>query len=363
MRWAVLLLSAACGLTGQVRPGVWTGRDLGALPLPVSGYDIYMMGEMHGIEENVEAFRQYIVKLSRAAGLRDVALEEKPAWQNEAQAYIDGASRTLPEALCLRAEVLTMLRNLNLGREPRQRLRVHLVDIDLDPESIRKHLSDLQNAIPRARGVALPEAGEIRDAGLTSAGVLRRLTKNPEHLAGLRTVEHSIRCLQQGLEVGRTGFKGSPYLDDREEAIRSNLADVARLAGRRPVLALYGNDHVSKTLLHNGGPRQDGDFAPAAMRLGRSGLRVFSLVTLPLTGQWSWRGRQAAMLWTAADGHLSNGETFDHLLAANPGAASIYIDAGTERAQLPSQDITNSGADAFILYARGTPSTNFCPAR
>src|SRR5690349_11484142 len=95
-----------------------------------------------------------------------------------------------------------------------------------------------------------------------------------------------------------------PYLDDREDAILSNIIDMVRNQHRQAVLALYGNDHVSKTLLKNGGPKQDSDFLPVALRLDRAGIKVFSVVTFPLAGSSNWRGREGKMMWTASDGSL-----------------------------------------------------------
>jgi hypothetical protein len=68
-------------------------------------------------------------------------------------------------------------------------------------------------------------------------------------------------------------------------------------------------------------------------------------------------------MWTASDGNLANGDTLDRVLASTPGAAFLYIDPRQERAKLPSQDLTRSGADAFLLFAHGTPAENRCAVR
>ena len=363
-RWSALLFAVAIAAPAQqLRPGVWTGRDLSAFPLPVSGYDVYMIGELHGVKENVGIFREYLAKLYREAALRDVALEEKSAYQLEAQAYIEGRLTGLPEPLCLRAEILDALRTFNEGRKGSELIRVRLVDIDLNPEPIRKHLLALKEAIPGSGAIGVPGIGDIKARGLETVAALERLTDDQAILGELRTVRHSIRSYQQGLEVGPVSFKGSSYLDDREDAIVSNITDILHNEHRGAVLALYGNDHVSKTPLHNGGPKQDRDFPPLALRLGRSGIKVFSLVTLPLTGRWSWRGSGGEFLWTASDGSFSNGDTFDRVLTSAPGAKFLYIDPRQERAKLPSQDLTRSGADAFLLFAHGTPAENHCATR
>ena len=94
-----------------------------------------------------------------------------------------------------------------------------------------------------------------------TSDALLRLAIDQEVLGELRTLRLSIRAYQQGLDVGTHRFNGSPYPDDREEAIVSNIKDLLHKHGR-PVLAFYGNEHVSKTLLHDGGPNQDAVFIP-----------------------------------------------------------------------------------------------------
>ncbi|MGI8553118.1 MAG: hypothetical protein ACR2PL_20375 [Dehalococcoidia bacterium] len=322
-----------------------------------------MVGELHGVKETVGIFVQYLAKLYEGAGLRDVALEEKSAYQGDAQAYVEGKSNTVPEPLCLRAGVLDAIRYFNEGRKASELIHVHLVDIDLNTEVIRDHLLTLKKQIPTAAAVSVPSVAGIKAHGLEAVAALQRLTNDEEILGELRTVAHSIRAYQQGLDVSTGVAKGSPYLDDREDAIVSNIIDMLHNQHGRPVLALYGNDHVSKTLLHNGGPKQNTDFPPAALRLNRAGIKVFSVVTIPLTGRSSWRGHEGELMWTASDGSLSSGETLDIVLASSPASTLLYIDPRREPVKLPSQDLSRSRADAFLLFAHGTPAENRCAVR
>ena len=70
-----------------------------------------------------------------------------------------------------------------------------------------------------------------------------------------------------------------------------------------PVLALYGSDHVSRSRRKDGGSDRNREFAPRALRLVDAGAKVFSLVTFPLSGRWSWRGRRGEMFWTPKDAY------------------------------------------------------------
>ena len=74
----LLLFVVAAAIPAQdLRPGVLAGGSLSAFPLPVSGYDVYMVGELHGVKETVGVFVQYLAKLYDGARLRDVAQEGK----------------------------------------------------------------------------------------------------------------------------------------------------------------------------------------------------------------------------------------------------------------------------------------------
>jgi hypothetical protein len=346
----------------ELSPGVWASSDISALPLPISGYDVYMVGELHGVKETEGILLQYLARLYEGAGLRDVALEDKSAYQRDAQAYVEGKSKTLPAPLCLRAGVLDAIRRFNEGRKGSELIHVHLVDIDFNAEAIREHLLTLKKQIPGSETLSVPALGGIKAHGLETVATLQRLTKDQEILGELRTLGHSIRAYQQGMDGGTGDVKGSPYLNDREDAAASNIIDMHNQHGL-PVLVLYGNDLVSKVPLHNGGPNQDTDFPPLALRLDRAGIKVFSLVTFPLAGRSNWRGHEGELMWTASDGSLSNGLTLDRVLASDPASKFLYIDPRREPVKLPSQDLTRSRADAFLLLAHGTPAENRCAVR
>jgi hypothetical protein len=68
-------------------------------------------------------------------------------------------------------------------------------------------------------------------------------------------------------------------------------------------------------------------------------------------------------MWTASDGSLSTGEKLDAVLANSPSSAFFYIDPKREPVKLPSLDLTRSRADAFLLFAHGTPAEDRCAAR
>lgn len=363
---AIILLPLCGGappaVSQEIRPGVWAARAPQTLPLPTRGYQVYMVGELHGLEENADFELRYLALLRRKSGLRDVALEEKAVYEEDAQAFVDGASDTLPEALCLRAGILEGIRRLNAG--PRNaRIRVHLTDIDSPAGAIRRHLGAIRKRIAGSAGVSIPDATGIKEHGLETVGKLKQFRMDSRTQSELRTVEHSIRAYQEGLEVDTGIAKGSPYLEDREQAVASNIKDLIRVGKIRSLLVLYGSDHVSRTMRGDGGPNRDQPFSPVALRLERSGIKIFSVITFPLTGRSFWRGRVSDLPWTASDGRLESGETLDKVLAAAPETNFLYIDTKRQRALLPSEDISHYAVDAFLLFRSGTPMTNHCTTR
>jgi hypothetical protein len=336
---------------------------VGALPLPVSGFEVYLVGELHGVKENEEILIEYLARLYSESGLRDVAIEEDAVYQRDAQAYVEGRSSVLPQPLCLREGVLRALRSFNEGKGD-ELVRVHLVDIDSPAAAIRQHLLAIKERIPDAEAMRVPSETEIRERGPETVAALKRLAAGGRELSELRTIEHSIGAYQQGLEVGTTHhFKGSPYLDDREQAIATNILELVRSRSGRTVLALYGTDHVSRSRRKDGGAERNREFSPLALRLVDAGAKVFSLMTVPLSGRWSWRGRAGEMFWTPKDGHIEGGETLDRVLAAAPEAKWLYVDRARQRLTLPSQDMTAFDVDAYLLFAGATPMDDHCATR
>ncbi len=348
----VLLLSTGVQIhPQQIRPGVWAGNHVESLPIPTTGYQVYIIGEQHGLKENADFQLAYMAMLVKRTHLRDIAIEEKSVYEKDAQSYIDGGAKPLPAVLCLRASLLRRIRQLNSQLHPSQRLRIHLIDVDSPSSAIYKHLVLLSNRIPHADTRIVPQPAEIKEHGLESVRELEKTASDSQTRSELRTVAFAIRALQDGFEVGTGPAKGSPYLDEREEAMTENVAEQVRKDAKGGMLVICGFDHVSRSKRADGGPNRDEPFWPMAARLERSGLQVFTLVTFPLGGETFWRGRASQLLWGPKDGHLSSGERLDTVVSSAPSTAFFYIDASKEHVSLPSQDASNYGSNAFLLFA------------
>jgi len=134
-------------MADELRPGVWSAHTFADLPLPTAGYQAYLVGELHGLAENVEFQIHYLQRLNAASGVRDVAIEEDSVYEREAQRFIDGVTGELPRELCLRVGILQGIRALN-GRLPaNERIRIHLVDIDSPAIAIHRHLEILREEL------------------------------------------------------------------------------------------------------------------------------------------------------------------------------------------------------------------------
>jgi hypothetical protein len=361
--WAAVLIAQACvpALQAQpVRQGIWAERQVQGLPLPTHGYQVYLVGELHGIDQNEEFELRYLNILHKKSGLQDVAFEEKAVYEDQAQSYVDGRSDSLPEALCLRAGILNGIKHLNARLGSGQRIRVHFTDIDSPPSAIRDHLMALRAHIPGAGGVIIPAEADIKVHGLEAVTLLANFPSKPWIHSGLRTIGHSIRAYQQGFEVGTGPPVGSPYLDDREQAVTENIVDLVRARPSQALLVLYGADHVSRRMRKDGGPDRNLPFVPVALRLERSGVTQFSIVTFPLAGASWWRGQHSDLPWTPDDGRLASGESMQSLLDAVPMARFLYVDTTRTHVRLPSQDISNYVVDGFLLFPTARPMRNHC---
>jgi hypothetical protein len=53
--------------------------------LPISGHQVYLIGEMPAVKETERLLTRYLARLYMEMGLRDVVIEEDAVYQQEAQ--------------------------------------------------------------------------------------------------------------------------------------------------------------------------------------------------------------------------------------------------------------------------------------
>ena len=105
-----------------------------------------MVGEAHGTVEPKTLFSAYLATLHKH-GLRDVFIEEDQVYQEDARAYATWKTDVLPEGLCLRTDIIDVVRQFNRDLASEGRVRIHLVDLDSPAPAIRAHLIQLKQAL------------------------------------------------------------------------------------------------------------------------------------------------------------------------------------------------------------------------
>jgi hypothetical protein len=256
-------------------PGIYLTNDVTALPLATSGYDVYLIGETHGTWEMHYLFVEYLKVLHKTCELRDVILEVNQRADKEANAYALGESEEFSEELWNRPDrldVLESIRVLNQELPKKDKIRVHLVDIDFPASGAYLHLAEIRERIG-AENIDIPSLGKFetwdKDAMLEIVDPFEKSTDADTILNELETVKASIRY-----ENAATTF------DIREESIARNIQFILKGLDGAPVLALYGGYHAFK--VH--GKFSMGD--PWAHRLAASGISVYSVAVVGISGQY-----------------------------------------------------------------------------
>jgi hypothetical protein len=310
--------------------GMIATNDPSRLPLPASGYQIYLVGEAHGNQQTKAVLMGYLGRLYSESSLRDIFLEEDQAYEEEAQSFVTGKQDNLPEGLCLRADILNCLREFNRGLPLDKKIRVHLVDVDSPEPTIRQHLVRLINKIgTSAENIKIP------DERLSLAGTgsiierLAQLTSDRDILSGLRTVKQSLILYDSGLRIHTGATEGNPLDPVREEAITANLLDVLYAVQPGSLLGLYGAAHVPKGTRTFQDPKKGTlHFTPLSGRLERFGVSVYRTICYPLAGAGIWRQQSFKLPVgpAASDFRLSSGETMQDVLGSAPDSEFFYMD-------------------------------------
>ncbi|MGD2249360.1 MAG: erythromycin esterase family protein [Candidatus Methanofastidiosia archaeon] len=265
-------------------PGVYLTNDVSALPLATSGYDLYVIGENpHGTREIHHLFVEYLKILHETCGLRDVILEANQHATEEANAYALGEIEEFPAQVWnrpCRFDVLESIRVINAGLPDTEKIRVHLVDIDVgitqqgyDNHTYTfVHLMELREELG-ADHIGIPPWEEFMkldtDAMLELVETLEDETEDEAFLNELQTVRASIEFI-----YWRASF------DLREKVIAQNILYVLKELDNAPVLALYGSYHICKV----SDEFSAGD--PWVKRVMDSGVSVYAVTATAMSGEY-----------------------------------------------------------------------------
>jgi len=310
-------------------PGLYLTNNMNVLPLSTSGYDIYLIGEYHGQEEVHLLFIEYLKILHEKIGLRDVILEVNQHAGEEANAYVLGESEEFPESLWNRPDrfdVLEKIREFNDDLPDREKIRVHLVDVDFPLSQLYTHIVELAEEIG-AEVIAIPSLEEFEkwDESMMMELVekLEELTEKESTLNELKTVRASIQWYFEHKK--RYPFSA---FDIREEAITRNIQYVLKELNNAPVLALYGAWHackVTSTLMSDD---------TWAQRLTDSGISVYSVTVTGISGQ-NWYDSPSPGVYEINDEDrwfwfdeipLDENATLEDIFDREPDYEILYLD-------------------------------------
>ncbi len=315
----------------RLRPGVYATNQASALPLPTSGYDVYLIGEAHGEREAHLLTLNYLENLHDTAGLRDIVLERiSPAYEREVNEYTLGFSDTLPDRNFLDADILPVgVRALNETLPEDEKIRVHLVDVDIGLPAIHVHLQALQEQLGTAAERApIPPFAEFRH---WSEEEMLALVDQLTEVAGdrdatvheLASVTSSICAYFAWNRFERGEATASEFASIREESTARNIQRLLEELEGRPVLALYGGWHAQK--------RQAMDIyanaQPWTQRLTEAGIPIYSVLAKGISGHaGSSTGYSQQVNRDPGQIIFADGTTLATLLDTAPGYNIVYVD-------------------------------------
>ena len=365
----------------QLGPGVYVANDLSTLPLATSGYELYVVGEMHGQQEMAELFLAYLAGLHATPGLCDVILEEDQVYEQDANDYVLGITDTLRVDLCLRANVLTGIRALNSQLADDERIRVHLVDLDSPLPAIHLHLLRVHQELgPAAESIQMPAAEEFEAWTREALGkqmmleLVEQLEVVARHrdarnrdsiLAELGTVRLSLDYYYAGNRIGIGPAEGTVWSAPiREDAITHNIEYLLGELDGAPALAFFGGAHAMKS---------EGVESPVpglqswAHRLVDSGVEIYSLRAWSLSGGSYWRGAESEVSGDGSQIQFADGSSLATVLEAAPDAAIVYVDLrssahASTRLGDPFLDVpAGTVYDGLVVFREARPMEHTCP--
>lgn len=367
--------TATAAIEMEARPGVYISNDPNDFPFPVSGYEVYFVGEAHGNPQTKQVFQTYLERLYGEAGVRDVILEEDQVFETEANAYVQGSADGFPHNLCLRADILGQIREFNAALPAGEKVRVHLVDVDSPLPSIYQHIRDLHRQLgSAAAAISIPELAEFTNwSPKQRKDLITALKKaaadRPAILNELETVDLSSKWytmgnrLDENVPVGLQKYFG-PL---REDVMTKNVRYVLAERKGSPFLVFFGGGHGMKTSEFLG----EG-LTSWGQRLNDGGIKVYSLSILGASGKGFWHGRpleykEGTQRYEGVDGYrFEDGTSLSSLFEAYPDREILYADlrtGGNAKIGLPSvyPDIPASQVyDGLVIFKEFTPMEDAC---
>jgi hypothetical protein len=352
----------------EVRPGIYMSNDPADFPFPTSGYDVYIVGETHGNQEAKQVFQTYLKTLYEDAGVRDVVLEEDQGYESDANAYVQGRTETLPPGLCLRTDILGLIRNFNETLAPEEKVAVHLVEVDSPLSVVYKHLSELHERLgAKAESIQIPSLSEFETWSPRQFIDLLTELENvaagqPDILHELETVRQSFRWHTMGNGMGQ-GTGNQTFSAMREQISTQNMQYLVTRLGGKPILAFYGAGHGTKA---HTAPNLSEEDKSWGQRLNESGIPVYTLYVLGVSGNGFWRGESFQYPASLGEFQFDDGTFLPSLFERHPGTGILYADLRAEEnkaIKLPPDHLDIPAFQVFdglVIFKQFTPMEDAC---
>jgi hypothetical protein len=369
-----------------VRPGVYVTSEFGALPLPVSGYDVYLVGEApHAFCQVCILTTEYLRLLHETIGLQDLILEEPQVYERSFNEFVLGKTDTLPSHSRRWTGILLEVRTLNKRLPDAEKIRLHLLDVDRSSWEIHSHLQAVHEELGAAvEPIEIPSRYEFeewsQDDMLALADQLVEAARDQQLiLSELTTVQRSIEFIHAEPPSQEEPLSGRVRVGLRESTIEGNIRHLLAALDGGSVLALYGAWHTQK--------RQSQSVyffeRPLALRLTESGVNVYSLFVTGIRGRVGMGDENSMALRT--DLHqirFADDTTLGTVLETTPDHDLVYIDLRletnaairlgvlaavnwAEAGRFVGTDYQDALAgnvyDGIVLFGEVTPVQDACP--
>jgi hypothetical protein len=338
----------------KIAPGIYTGDTVSDLPLPKSGYDLYIVAEEHGIDEVHQFFLDYVTILYETAGLRDIIIEFPQGYQRLINEYTHGDTDEFDQFFGTYLKVVVEVRALNETLPDNEKIYIHCMDIDYVPRIIYMHMVDIKAAIDSpAEDIEIPpiEDSEKWKRQNILAVVDQLVAVAPEKLnKELETVRASIESM-----LAASRWKS---VNVREEALVKNIQYI--LQQDTPVLALMGYWHGQKkeSTGHSSGVQ------PCTQQLIELGVTLYTVQVTGISGYvWTEEFKTSAHFNDPENIEFPDNSTLSDILEEAPEYHMVYIDFQQEENASISLGISsiyyrNEAAEIFdslVLYKYFTP--------
>ena len=367
-----IILCAGCTHAGEIRPGIFIASDPATLPLPTSGYQLFVVGETHGYQETKQILFAYLKHLHQSASLRDVILEESPAYESEANAFVQGRTDSLAKGLCLRTDVLNGIREINASLPQNEQITVHLVDLDTTIAATYAHLQKLKTEIgPAAVAIQIPDyeifKHQSKSEALDQLNQFTQAAGDDENIHnGLETVRSSLLLYFGDNEYANgQGYLGTDkgYII-REDGIAANASHLLKILNGKTALVFFGSAHTVKSQRAIAGEPEG--FKPWVLQIMDSGVKVYSLDVEVHSGKWFWRGQALDVNPGDDKIQFANGTSLASLFDDLNDQNFLYVNLKTGKNAaihaLPGLNDIPAGKiyDGLFLIKQGTPMQDAC---